>query len=42
MTLEFSECLGVCDAAPVVMVNETLYGGVTKEKIDELVEEMKK
>ncbi|MFZ1934752.1 MAG: NAD(P)H-dependent oxidoreductase subunit E [Thermoguttaceae bacterium] len=40
VTLEFSECLGVCDAAPVVMVNETLYGGVTKEKIDELVGEM--
>ena len=42
VTLEFSECLGVCDAAPVVMVNETLYGNVTKEKIDELVAEMKK
>jgi len=42
VTLEFSECLGVCDAAPVILINETLHGNVTKAKIDELVEEMKK
>jgi NADH-quinone oxidoreductase subunit E len=42
VTLEFSECLGVCDAAPVVMVNETLHGSMTKEKINELIEEMAK
>jgi NADH-quinone oxidoreductase subunit E len=36
VTLEFSECLGVCDAAPVVMVNETLHGNMTKEKVEEL------
>jgi NADH-quinone oxidoreductase subunit E len=37
VTLEFGECLGVCDAAPVVMVNETMHGNMTKEKIDELL-----
>jgi NADH-quinone oxidoreductase subunit E len=42
ITLDVSECLGVCDAAPVIMVNETLHGSMTKEKIDELLEEMKK
>ena len=42
VTLEFSECLGVCDAAPVILINETLHGNVTRAKIDELVEEMKK
>jgi NADH-quinone oxidoreductase subunit E len=42
ITLEFGECLGVCDAAPVVLVNEERYGNVTKEKIDELVREMKR
>lgn len=42
VTLKFSECLGVCDAAPVVMVNETLHGNMTKEKIDELVEQLTK
>jgi NADH-quinone oxidoreductase subunit E len=36
VTLEFGECLGVCDAAPVVLVNETRYGNMTKEKVDEL------
>jgi NADH-quinone oxidoreductase subunit E len=41
ITLEFSECLGVCDAAPVVMVNETLHGSMTKEKIGELVGSLK-
>jgi NADH-quinone oxidoreductase subunit E len=42
VTLESSECLGVCDAAPVIMVNETLHGCMTREKIDELIEELKK
>jgi NADH-quinone oxidoreductase subunit E len=42
VTLEFGECLGVCDAAPVVLVNETRYGNMTKEKIDELLDELKK
>lgn len=42
VTLEFSECLGVCDAAPVILVNETLHGNMTKEKIDALIEEMAK
>jgi len=42
VTLEFSECLGVCGAAPAIFVNETFHGNVTKEKIDELVAEMTK
>jgi NADH-quinone oxidoreductase subunit E len=42
VTLEFGECLGVCDAAPVVLINENRYGNVTKEKIDELIDELKK
>lgn len=37
VTLEFAECLGACDQAPAVLVNETLHGNMTKEKIDELV-----
>jgi len=42
VTLEFGECLGVCDAAPVILVNETRYGNVTKEKVDEILDELKK
>ena len=37
VTLEFAECLGACDAAPAILVNDTLHGDMTKEKIDELV-----
>jgi NADH-quinone oxidoreductase subunit E len=41
VTLEFAECLGTCDAAAAIMVNDTVYGNMTKEKIDELVSELK-
>jgi NADH-quinone oxidoreductase subunit E len=40
VTLEFAECLGACDVAPAVLVDETLHGNMTREKIDELVEQM--
>jgi NADH-quinone oxidoreductase subunit E len=37
VTLEFAECLGACDVAPAILVNDTLYGNMTKERIAELV-----
>jgi NADH-quinone oxidoreductase subunit E len=40
VTLEFAECLGACDQAPAILVNETLYGNMTKEEVDELVEQI--
>jgi NADH-quinone oxidoreductase subunit E len=40
VTLEFGECLGACDCAPTILVNDTLYENVTKEKIDKLIEKM--
>jgi len=36
-TLEAVACLGACGLAPVVMVNEDVYGGVTKEKMVEIL-----
>jgi len=36
-TLETVACLGVCGLAPVVVVNEDVYGGVTKEKTIEII-----
>jgi NADH-quinone oxidoreductase subunit E len=30
-------CLGACDLAPVMMVDETLYGNLDAEKIDEIL-----
>jgi NADH-quinone oxidoreductase subunit E len=36
-----AECLGVCEFAPAMLVNDTLYKTMTKEKIDEFVENVK-
>jgi NADH-quinone oxidoreductase subunit E len=36
-TLEFVECLASCGTAPVVMVNEDFYEGVSTQKADEIV-----
>jgi NADH-quinone oxidoreductase subunit E len=40
ITLDFSECLGECDHAPAVMINDTLHENMTKEKIDELLKQL--
>jgi NADH-quinone oxidoreductase subunit E len=36
-TVEFVECLASCGTAPVMMVNEDFYEGVTHAKADEFV-----
>lgn len=36
-TLELAECLGACDYAPAVLVNDQLYKNVTEEQIDQLL-----
>lgn len=41
-SLERMECLGACDKAPVMLVNETLYTHLTLEKFTGIVEELKK
>jgi NADH-quinone oxidoreductase subunit E len=40
-TLETVECLGACDRAPVMLINETLYDYLTQEKIDKILEQYK-
>jgi NADH:ubiquinone oxidoreductase subunit E len=40
-SLETVECLGACDMAPVVHVNETQYDKVTPDAARKLVEELK-
>jgi NADH-quinone oxidoreductase subunit E len=37
ITLDFSECIGECDHAPAIMVNSEIHEYMTKEKIDELL-----
>ncbi|HQM79500.1 MAG TPA: NADH-quinone oxidoreductase subunit NuoE, partial [Candidatus Syntrophosphaera sp.] len=34
-TLELCACLGVCGNAPVMMINEDVYGDLTEEKVEE-------
>ncbi len=36
-----AECLGVCEFAPAMLVNETVYKTMTKEKIDEFLADLK-
>ncbi len=38
VTLLPAECLGACDFAPAMLVNDTLYQTMTREKIDAFVE----
>src|SRR5262245_56009947 len=40
ITLEFAACLGACEGAPAVMVNDEHRHHLTPEKADELVEEL--
>jgi NADH-quinone oxidoreductase subunit E len=40
VTLEFAECLGACDGAPAMLVNDVLHENMTKEKADELIESL--
>jgi NADH-quinone oxidoreductase subunit E len=37
VTVEAAECLGACDYAPAMLVGDTLYRNLTKEKIDEFI-----
>lgn len=36
-TLLTSVCLGACDRAPVMMIDDTLYGNLTPESIDAIL-----
>ncbi len=40
-TLETVSCLGACGLAPVMLVNEQVYGQVSTTRADEILEELK-
>ena len=40
-TLELCACLGVCGNAPVMMINEDVYGDLTEEKLEKIIAEIK-
>ncbi len=40
VTLEACQCLGVCGNAPVVLVNDKVYGNMTQEKLEGLLKNL--
>lgn len=38
-TLEAVSCLGVCGVAPAMMIDDTVYGNLTRERIVEIISE---
>ena len=41
ITLEFGECLGLCDFAPAMLANSQVYMNMTVEKVDEVASQLK-
>ena len=41
VTLEFAECIGACEGAPAVLVNDEHVMNVTPERVDRLIEELR-
>lgn len=40
-TLELCACLGVCGNAPVMMINEDVYGDLTEKKTETIIKDIK-
>jgi [NiFe] hydrogenase diaphorase moiety large subunit len=38
-TLEWANCLGMCDQGPAMLVNEQVFTGVTAEKVHDILEQ---
>ena len=41
-TLEVSSCLGVCGVAPAMMIDEEVYGNLTKARVVEAIEAVRR
>jgi NADH-quinone oxidoreductase subunit E len=42
ITVEFAECIGECEGAPAVLIDDAGRGGVTPDKVDALLDELRK
>lgn len=40
-TLEITSCLGVCGVAPAMMINDDVYGNLTPERVNNIIEKMR-
>jgi NADH-quinone oxidoreductase subunit E len=41
ITLEFAECIGACEGAPCVLINDVQRLNVTPDKVDSLLQELR-
>lgn len=41
-TLEYANCLGLCDQGPAMLVNDVAFTEVTPEKVHEIIQECKR
>ncbi len=41
-TLELTSCLGTCGVAPAMMLNEEMFGNLTPEKVDAILDKRRK
>lgn len=41
-TLEYTNCMGLCDQAPAMMVNKDIHASLTPEKITTIISQLKK
>ena len=41
ITVEFAECIGVCEGAPAVLIDDTGRPNVTRDQVDSLIEELR-
>ena len=39
-TLEVVPCLGLCDKAPAMMINDKIYGNLTKQSVKKIIAEL--
>jgi NADH-quinone oxidoreductase subunit E len=42
ITVEFAECIGACEGAPAVLIDDEARMNVTPEKVDALLDELRK
>ena len=42
ITIEFAECIGACEGAPCVLVNDEHRMNVTSDKVDALIDELRR
>jgi NADH:ubiquinone oxidoreductase subunit E len=41
-TLEFANCMGMCDRGPAMLVNKTMHDKLTPQKVKKIIVELKK